>query len=63
MPAALGMSPRDLAKEWYAAPGIKVCVTNGLSRKEIERAGTVVRHAITTVLKGKKWQVGRAGTM
>lgn len=59
MPPALGISPRELEKEWQPVPGIKVCVTNGLSRKEIERAGTVVRHAITSVMKGKKWQVGR----
>ncbi|EHA48524.1 hypothetical protein MCOR27_006488 [Pyricularia oryzae] len=32
-------------------PALKVCVTSGLSRKDIERAGTTIRHAITKVMK------------
>lgn len=31
-------------------PALKVCVTTGLSKKEIEKAGIVIRHAITKVL-------------
>lgn len=56
MPKALGMAPRDQDKEWQARPAIKVCVTTGLSRKETEKAGITIRHAITTVMKSKKWQ-------
>ncbi|KAK5172854.1 serine palmitoyltransferase component [Saxophila tyrrhenica] len=56
MPSPLGVAPRDLQKEWQPRPALKVCVTNALSRKETERAGTVIRHAITTVMRGKKWQ-------
>ena len=56
MPRALGVSPRELEKGWQPRPALKVCVTNGLSRKETEKAGTIIRHAITTVMKGKKWQ-------
>jgi len=33
---------------------LKVCVTTGLTRKEIEKAGTIVRHAITKVMSKKK---------
>lgn len=62
MPPALGVAPRDLEKEWHAVPAIKVCVMNGLTKKELERAGTIVRHAITSVLKGKKWQASRPGS-
>jgi len=55
-PPALGVAEKDLVKEWKPAPGIKVCVTVGLSKKETEKAGIIIRHAITTVMKGKKWQ-------
>ncbi|KAK3706822.1 serine palmitoyltransferase component [Vermiconidia calcicola] len=56
MPSALGVSPRELEEEWKPQPALKVCVTSGLSKKETEKAGIVIRHAITTVMKGKKWQ-------
>ena len=35
-------------------PALKVCVTTGLTKKEIEKAGTIIRHAITKVLSKKK---------
>lgn len=56
MPPALGATPKDLVKEWHPPSALKVCVTNGLTKKEIEKAGTTVRHAITTVMKSRKWQ-------
>jgi serine palmitoyltransferase len=56
MPLAIGATPKDLMREWRPQPALKVCVTTGLSKKEVERAGVVVRHAITTVMKSKKWQ-------
>jgi len=56
MPLAIGATPKDLLKEWKPQPALKVCVTSGLSKRDIERAGVVVRHAITTVMKSKKWQ-------
>ncbi|KAK4612062.1 Serine palmitoyltransferase 1 [Fulvia fulva] len=59
MPPALGTQPRELDKEWQPFPALKVCVTGALSRKETEKAGIVIRHAITSVMKGKKWQTGR----
>lgn len=62
MPPPLGVTPREMEKEWHATPAIKVCVMNGLTKKELERAGTIVRHAVTTVMKGKKWQVSRPGS-
>ena len=62
MPPALGVAPRDLEKEWQATPALKVCVMNGLTKKELERAGTIVRHAVTSVMKGKKWQASRPGS-
>ncbi|KAK5761675.1 serine palmitoyltransferase component [Elasticomyces elasticus] len=57
-PMAIGTSARDAEREWRPRPGIKVCVTTGLSRKETEAAGKTVRHAITSVMKGRKWQKG-----
>lgn len=38
---------------WNAQPALKVCVTSALSRKEIEKAGVIVRHAITKVMTRK----------
>nr|POE92429.1 serine palmitoyltransferase 1 [Quercus suber] len=61
MPFALGLAPKDLAREWQPRPALKVCVTIGLSRKEIEKAGVVIRHAVTTVLKSRKWSVRSSG--
>lgn len=52
MPPALGAAPRD--KDWQPQPGLKVCVTTGLSKKETEKAGIIIRHAITTVMKRKR---------
>lgn len=43
-------------KDWRPQPAIKVCMTTGLTKKEVERAGVVIRHAVTTVMKSKKWQ-------
>ncbi|KAJ5232067.1 serine palmitoyltransferase component [Penicillium chermesinum] len=36
------------------APALKVCVTIGLAKKEIESAGKIIRHAITKVMNKKK---------
>ena len=58
MPIPVGASAKDLVKDWQPQPALKVCVTTGLSRKETESAGKVVRHAITSVMKGRKWQKG-----
>lgn len=33
---------------------LKVCVTTGLTRKEIEKAGTTIRHAVTKVVKARR---------
>jgi hypothetical protein len=51
--------PREIAHgeekvDWEPLPALKVCVTTGLSRKEIERAGTTIRHAVTKVMKQRR---------
>ncbi|RCI07545.1 hypothetical protein L249_1662 [Ophiocordyceps polyrhachis-furcata BCC 54312] len=38
---------------WSAQPAIKVCVTSALSKKDIEKAGVTIRHAITKVMTRK----------
>ncbi|MCJ1471528.1 serine palmitoyltransferase component [Lambiella insularis] len=50
------MPRANSAKEagWEPQPALKVCVTTGLTRKEIERAGITIRHAITKVVKARK---------
>ena len=35
-------------------PTLKICMTNGLSRKEVEKAGTIIRHAITKVMTRRR---------
>ena len=49
--------PRALAAKEPGAelqPALKVCITTGLSKKEIERAGITIRHAITKVVNKRK---------
>ncbi|KAK0713142.1 pyridoxal phosphate-dependent transferase [Lasiosphaeria miniovina] len=38
---------------WTVQPALKVCVTSGLSKKDIEKAGVTIRHAITKVMTRK----------
>ena len=52
MPETLGASGSDL--QWQPQPALKVCVTVGLSKKEMEKAGTIIRHAITKIMTKKK---------
>ena len=48
--------PRGNPKEvgWELQPALKICVTTGLTKKEIERAGITIRHAITKVVNRRK---------
>ncbi|KAF2086312.1 PLP-dependent transferase [Saccharata proteae CBS 121410] len=52
MPVAVGASDRE--KGWQPQPALKVCVTIGLSKKETEKAGIVIRHAITKVMTRRR---------
>jgi len=52
MPAALGVANKDIG--WQPQPALKVCVTVGLSKKETEKAGVLIRHAITKIMTRKK---------
>jgi serine palmitoyltransferase len=52
MPKAVGAAPN--AAGWQPTPALKVCVTNGLTKKETEKAGVVIRHAITKVVSRRK---------
>lgn len=49
------VAPNSTSKEqdWVLQPALKVCITTGLSKKEIEKAGVTIRHAITKVLTRK----------
>lgn len=38
---------------WQLQPALKICITSGLTRKETEKAGVTIRHAITKVLTRK----------
>ena len=39
-------------------PALKICVTTGLSKKEIEKSGTTIRHAITKVMQRRSKTLG-----
>jgi serine palmitoyltransferase len=51
MPIAQSVGSND--GSWTVTPALKVCITTGLSKKDIEKAGTVIRHAITKVMTRK----------
>lgn len=51
MPVAPSSTSKDA--DWKLRPALKVCITTGLSKKEIEKAGVTIRHAITKVLTRK----------
>ncbi|PBP19191.1 putative 1,3-beta-glucan synthase component FKS1 [Diplocarpon rosae] len=40
-------------EDWKLQPALKICITTGLTKKEIEKAGVTIRHAITKVLTKK----------
>ncbi|EGY20326.1 Serine palmitoyltransferase 1 like protein [Verticillium longisporum] len=50
-PLLNSIGPRD--DGWQVQPALKVCVTSGLSKKDIEKAGVTIRHAITKVMTRK----------
>ncbi|KAJ3578778.1 hypothetical protein NPX13_g1786 [Xylaria arbuscula] len=51
MPLITSLGPKDT--DVNIQPALKVCITSGLSKKEIEKAGTTIRHAITKVMTRK----------
>ncbi|AEO68100.1 4161cc7a-3628-4130-8e58-3e9366751364 [Thermothielavioides terrestris] len=38
---------------WTVTPALKVCVSSGLSKKDVEKAGVTIRHAVTKVMTRK----------
>ncbi|KAI9773415.1 MAG: serine palmitoyltransferase component [Geoglossum simile] len=52
MPPPLHATTKEIG--WQSQPALKVCITTGLSRKEIERSGIAIRHAITKIVTRKK---------
>ena len=51
---SIPISTNSKEVDFVAQPALKVCVTSGLTRKEIERAGITIRHAVTKVVKQRK---------
>ncbi|TGJ79311.1 hypothetical protein E0Z10_g9453 [Xylaria hypoxylon] len=51
MPLISSLGPKDT--DVNIRPALKVCITSGLSKKEIEKAGVTIRHAITKVMTRK----------
>jgi 7-keto-8-aminopelargonate synthetase-like enzyme len=54
MPQTLGTNSRE--QTWQPQPALKICMTNGLSKKEVENAGTNVRRAIHAVMERRKFK-------
>lgn len=53
LPAGVGATGSK--QEIYVPqPALKVCLTVGLSRKEVEKAGIIIRHAITKILTRRR---------
>ncbi|PTB77137.1 serine palmitoyl CoA transferase subunit-like protein [Trichoderma longibrachiatum ATCC 18648] len=50
-PYANAMAAKD--GNWALQPALKVCVTSALSKKDIEKAGITIRHAITKIMTRK----------
>lgn len=50
-PYAHAISARD--GKWVAQPALKICITSALSKKDIEKAGATIRHALTKVMTRK----------
>ncbi|KAI5289717.1 serine palmitoyltransferase component [Ascosphaera acerosa] len=46
------MDPAKGAEE--VTPALKICMTTGLTKKEVEKAGTLIRHAITKVFRARR---------
>ncbi|KAF3004912.1 serine palmitoyltransferase component [Curvularia kusanoi] len=51
-PLGLGVNPKDAG--WQPVPALKVCVTSGLTKKETEKAGVIIRHAVTKIVSKRK---------
>ncbi|KAJ8123800.1 hypothetical protein ONZ43_g327 [Nemania bipapillata] len=60
MPLISSLGPKDT--DVNIQPALKVCITSGLSKKEIEKAGTVIRHAITKVMGRKTNRQSTSGS-
>lgn len=46
--------PDNVSPKQPVNPALKVCITVGMTRKEIEKAGTVIRHAITKIMSRRR---------
>jgi serine palmitoyltransferase len=46
--------PDNLSPKQPVLPALKVCLTIGLAKRDVEKAGTIIRHAITKVLSKKR---------
>jgi len=52
MPRGIHATAKEVG--WELQPALKVCITSGLSRKEIERAGITIRHAVTKIASRRR---------
>lgn len=54
MPLTIGASARE--QPWQPQPALKICMTSGLTKKEVENAGTNIRRALHTVMERRKFK-------
>jgi serine palmitoyltransferase len=53
LPAGVGTA-KSKQEIYVPTPALKVCMTVGLSKKEVEKAGVTIRHAITKIMTKKR---------
>jgi hypothetical protein len=54
MPIAIGSNSRE--QPWQPRPALKVCMTSGLTKKEVESAGTNIRRSLHVVMERRKFK-------
>ncbi|KAF2666729.1 serine palmitoyltransferase 1 [Microthyrium microscopicum] len=54
LPETINASAKEQSQSWQPQPALKVCMTTALSKKDIEKAGTTIRHAITKIMTRKQ---------
>lgn len=51
----LPASPAGTKNEVFVPmPALKICLTTGLTKKEVEKAGVIIRHAVTKIMTRKR---------
>ena len=50
----IGAGSRE--QPWQPQPALKICMTSGLTKKEVENAGTNIRRSLHAVMERRKFK-------